>query len=185
MAGKINPFPSSEFALLGFLYPGASYGYELHKKITEASGIGMVWGVKMSNLYAQLDKLERKGLIFGNLKSSDAHPARMEYSLTPAGKVTFESWLSQTVDHPRDFRQEFMVRIFFMSRYKSEQMATFIQAQTEECERWIIATNEKGDKLTRKGSFENLVYHFRSLQIQSMVDWLKWILSQLPILDQQ
>ena len=145
----------------------------------------MVWGVKMSNLYAQLDKLERKGLIFGNLKSSDAHPARMEYSLTSAGKETFESWLSRIIEHPRDFRQEFMVRIFFISRYKPGQVPAFIQAQTEECEHWIITTNEKGDKHTRKGSFENLVYHFRTLQIQSMVDWLKWIHSQLPILDQQ
>lgn len=183
MAGKINPFPSSEFALLGFLYPGASYGYELHKKITEASGIGMVWGVKMSNLYAQLDKLERKGLISGNLRSSNAHPDRIEYSLTSAGKETFERWLSQIVEHPRDFRQEFMVRIFFLSRYKPGLVPALIQMQTQECERWLISTKEKEDKLTRKGSFENLVYHFRSLQIQSMMDWLKWIHSQLPILD--
>jgi len=185
MAGKINPFPSSEFALLGFLYPGASYGYELHKKITEATGIGMVWGVKMSNLYAQLDKLERKGLISGNLRFSDSHPDRMEYFLTPAGKDSFENWLNRIVEHPRDFRQEFMVRIFFMSRYKPERVPAFLQAQIKECERWIIATNEKGDKLTRKGSFENLVFQFRALQIQSMVDWLKWIHSQLPILNQQ
>ena len=54
MRGKTNPFPAFEYALLGLLYREPAHGYELHKIIADPAGIGIIWGIKIANLYAQL-----------------------------------------------------------------------------------------------------------------------------------
>lgn len=176
MAGKTNPFPSSEYALLGLLIPGPCHGYEIHKQLQDPSGIGMIWGVKMSNLYAQLEKLEKKGLIRGKIQAGDHRPARMEFTLTSEGQQAFEVWLHKLIEHPRDFRQEFMVRLFFLTRYHSDEIPGIVKDQLSLCEKWSQKILEADIAPSRDGSFPNLVYHFRLSQVQSMIDWLKWIL---------
>lgn len=178
MTKKSNPFPSSEFALLGFLYAGPSHGYELHKRITEADGVGMIWGLKLSNMYAQLDKLEQAGLISGKIQSNEQRPARVEFSLTDTGIALFEQWLVKLVNHPRDFRQEFMVRTYFLAQYMPQRTEEVFQNQLAECERWENTTKDRKNALSEPGSFESVVYQFRVSQIQSMVGWLKWLLTQ-------
>ncbi len=178
MSRKSNSLSSSEYALLGFLNAGPCHGYELHKRITDPDGVGMTWGVKLSNMYAQLTKLEHNGLITGKLLPGEQRPARMEYSMTSIGKELFEQWIFQLVNHPREFRQEFMVRIYFVSQYYPDQVVKVIEDQLVECERWAKATKEKETALTQPGSFQNIIYHFRFSQIQSMMDWLKWLLTQ-------
>lgn len=183
MTGKNKAFPSSEFALLGFLNEGPSHGYELHKRLTQTDGIGMIWGVKLSNTYAQLDKLEHKGLIKGAIQPGGHYPSRMEYCLTETGKELFMQWLFQLVNHPRDFRQEFMVRMYFLSKVEPNKMDAVVRAQLAECEKWAAAIKNKEIALSLEGSFPNIIYEFRLAQVQSMVNWMKLLLTQIPILN--
>ena len=154
MRGNINPFTSSEFALLGFLYEKPTHGYDLHKLITDPDGIGLIWNVKMSNLYAYLDKLDKKGLIHGTMQPGDAHPTRMEYQITKSGKEAFESWLPSAVHHPRDFRQDFMLRYFFLLKYQPEKVNTLVKLQLDECRVWLGNTIILYDKVSEKNLFK-------------------------------
>ncbi|MDO9121832.1 MAG: PadR family transcriptional regulator [Anaerolineaceae bacterium] len=172
MRGKINPFSSSEFALLGFLYEKPTHGYDLHKLITDPDGIGLIWNVKMSNLYAYLDKLDKKGYIHGTMQTGDAHPTRMEYQITEKGKNAFESWLPTVVQHPRDFRQEFMLRYYFHLKYQPEKANALIIQQHQECSLWLENTVILFDKVAEEDQFKKSVIHFRLAQIQSMIKWL-------------
>lgn len=48
----------------------------------------MIWDVKISNLYAQLDKLAQHGLIQGSvLESEQQRPARTAFALTGEGRT--------------------------------------------------------------------------------------------------
>jgi DNA-binding PadR family transcriptional regulator len=173
--------PTTEYALLGFLNEGPSHGYELHKKITDPEGIGMIWGVKIANMYAQLEKLARKGLIHGGVLEHEQRPARTEYSLTPAGKEEFQRWLTRLIEHPRDFRHDFMARVYFLLRLQPEKLPGVIDQQLAATQRWLSNTIEKEKGLSRPATFENLTYHFRVSQIQSMLDWLTWLKAQHQI----
>ena len=44
-----------EFILLGFLSQRAMHGYDLYKTLVQGGGVGLVWRVKQSQLYALLD----------------------------------------------------------------------------------------------------------------------------------
>lgn len=175
MRGKTNPFPSSEFALLGLLIPGPCHGYELHKKMNESDGIGLIWGVKMANLYAQLDKLERNGLVTSNSVTSDNHPNRKQFDLTEKGREAFEEWLVKPISHPRDFRQEFMVRYYFMSRERPELLTSYLASQTKICADWLEAARNRDEHAPTKGTFDKAIIHFRQSQIESMLEWLIWL----------
>jgi DNA-binding PadR family transcriptional regulator len=174
VAGKTNLFKASEYALLGLLHSGPTHGYVLHKRITDESGIGMIWGVKISNLYAQLDKLEQKGFIQGILQPGELRPARKEFSITSEGRKAFNTWLVSLISHPRDFRQEFMVRLFFLTNNNPELLEQVIRRQLEECRNWLQATIYRKGLISADSTFEESVYQFRISQIQSMVDWLEW-----------
>jgi PadR family transcriptional regulator AphA len=178
MRGKINPFPSSEFALLGLLYAGPAHGYVLHKLITDPKGIGMIWGIKISNLYAQLEKLEAKGLISGILQPGEDRPARIQYHLTPDGDTAFLTWLSALVHHPRDFRQEFMLRYYFLQKYKPRAIQEVCLTQLSECKIWLKNAKEREKQLKESPDFYCVVYEFRTSQIKSMTDWLEWLLKR-------
>lgn len=175
MRGNTNPFPSSEFALLGLLYEKPTHGYDLHKLITDSDGIGLIWGVKMSNLYAQLDKLETKQLISGVLQPGESRPARKQYHITPEGKKLFETWLTTEVKHPREFRHEFMLHYYFLMRLLPGKVSDFCEKQQNECIRWLENTLTASQNVEENGQFKKVVMQFRVAQIQSMVNWLVWL----------
>ncbi len=179
MRGKTNPFPSSEFALLGLLFSGPAHGYELHKHITDPNGIGLIWGVKIANLYAQLAKLESKGWIAGKVQQEEDRPARTQFHLTNEGKKAFTDWMTQLVLHPRDFRQEFMLRYYLLARHKPELIQGVCTRQLQECRNWLISTRNK-QELEVKDSFTRSIIEFRVRQIESMVEWIEWLLDNPP-----
>ena len=173
MRGKINPFTSSEFALLGLLYEKPTHGYDLHKQITDPDSIGMIWRIKMSNLYAQLDKLEKKGYITGVLHPGDSRPTRTEYNITKDGKIAFESWLETTVYHPRDFRQEFMARYYYVLKFFPSKVNDLCQKQLIECQTWLVNTTALSQQAVSTSIFKNSIIEFRLEQIQAIINWLK------------
>ena len=180
MNPKDTQLSTSEYALLGFLLDGPCHGYELHKKLTEANGVGMVWDVKISNMYAQLEKLARRGLITGSVHENEQRPARTEYALTAEGVDEVNHWLHKPVDHPRDFRHDFLIRVYFISTYQPGELEWLIDRQLEICLGWQSSLGAKEKALPLADNFANLTNYFRYSQIQSMMDWLNWLKTQIP-----
>jgi len=176
MRGKQNPFPAFEYALLGLLYRGPAHGYELHKLIMAPNGIGMIWGVKISNLYAQLAKLEKIGWITGEVQPGEDRPARMEFHLTKNGRKEFLAWMMRLVKHPRDIRQEFMLRYFFLAQYQPESLNEVCQAQLAECRAWLANAINAQQQL-KDTSYHYVIMEFRAKQIHSMLQWLEWLIA--------
>ena len=173
MRGKPNTFISSEYALLGLLYQNPSHGYELHKQISDPEGIGLIWRIKMSNLYALLDKLEQKGYISGIIQPGDSHPNRTEFNITDDGKTAFRSWLETTVKHPRDFRQEFMVRLYYVLRLQPTKINDLCQKQLQECNSWLENTQASNQQVDEKSMYKKSIIEFRVAQIRAIIHWLE------------
>ncbi len=171
MRGKPNPFTSSEFIVLGLIYEKPSYGYDLHKQITDPDNLGMIWHINMSNLYALLEKLAQKGYIQGAIKPGETHPNRTEYKISPEGKKAFKAWLGTTVLHPRDFRNEFMSRFYFLLKLLPDQVTVFCAKQLDECRLWLSKIKIETEHSVFKGS----VLRFRYKQIKAIVEWLEEI----------
>ena len=172
MPRKKNPL-SMEYILLGFVTQGPIHGYDLHKKIGERQGIGLIWRIKQSHLYALLDKLEKDGLLVSKIFSGDAFPARKEFQITELGRRNFGTWLTSPVQHGREMRQEFLGKLFFLLDDNISLKHNLIQEQISICSEWIAKLKEENLKQATQFPYAHIIKKYRIYQIQAMLDWLK------------
>jgi DNA-binding PadR family transcriptional regulator len=171
--GRTLTSPSGvEYALLGLLSTGPCHGYELHKQLSQLSGIGLLWNVKQANLYALLEKLERRGLVGSRLAEGVQHAHKKEFSLTPAGQKAFEAWRSAPVRHARDMRQEFLARLYFARFNSPDAVQALILAQEAACQSWLARFDQTLAGLNDDQAYERAVCRFRMEQVRAMLTWL-------------
>jgi len=148
------------------------HGYEIHQYICSLGGLGLVWHVKQSHLYAMSDKLEAEGQIAGQQQVQDTRPPRRMFHLTPTGRKSFRDWLRRPVAHGRDVRLEFMAKLFFVQLEGAESVTRLIKSQQLECTQWHTNLLSQAQATGGRGSYEWLVYRFRIGQVQAMMNWL-------------
>ncbi len=163
----------TEQALLGFLHQAPLHGYAIHQRLSDPAGLGPVWQIKLSQLYAQLTKLEAAGLISAEIEPQHNKPPRKVYQLTDAGRRTFLTWIEQPVAHGRALRLEFLVKLYFARQVDAEVATRLLSAQKLACEAWLA---EEQAHVAEEGNlgrdYSQLVHQFRLGQIEAMLTWL-------------
>ena len=96
--------------ILGLLSIGPRSGYEIKAVVDRSTRF--FWAASYSQIYPELRRLEREGLVEGEDASNGAR-ARRVYSLTPAGRGELETWLGSTGDLTVELRDESLLRLFF------------------------------------------------------------------------
>ncbi|MCB9421944.1 MAG: PadR family transcriptional regulator [Ardenticatenaceae bacterium] len=162
-----------EPALLGFLRQQPKHGYAIHQELSAPNGLGPVWQIKLSQLYALLGKLEDAGYVTTTTEPQANKPPRKLFRLTPVGEAAFLSWVAGAVENGRSLRLEFLVKLYFARREGADVAARLLVAQREQCQRWLAAEQEIVDAETRDShEYGRLVHQFRLGQIQAMLIWL-------------
>jgi len=162
---------SIEWSLLGFLAEQPMHGYEIGQRLSQAARLGLVWRLKQSRLYALLTRLEERGYIDYTMEFQDSRPPRKVYALTPEGEVALDAWLHAPVEHGRDFRLEFLAKLYFAQKEGEATLRDLFETQRGLCQQWLAQQQEALDAL-EPGAFEWLVYRFRLGQVQAIVEWL-------------
>jgi PadR family transcriptional regulator AphA len=162
---------SIEWGLLGFLAEQPMHGYEIGQRLSQAAELGLVWHLKQSRLYALLTRLEERGYIDYTMEPQDPRPPRKVYALTSEGKAALDAWLHSPVEHGRDFRLEFLAKLYFAWREGEAELRALFKAQRSLCQRWLERQKAALDALD-PSSFEWLVYRFRLGQVEAIVQWL-------------
>ena len=180
MTPKNKDLLTSEYMLLGLLDQKPAHGYELFKRVADPEDVGMIWRVKMSNLYAQLNKLERDGLISGTFQPGSSHPSRVEFSISKKGKEALENWLTMTVQHHRGLRQEFMLKYFFLQARKDiNALSALTRRQLGECEWWLGETRKNFLSVDPGNNIKIELLSYRLSVIKSQIEWLNGIIKRI------
>ena len=165
--------------LLGLLSRQRMHGYDLFKELARLEGIGMIWRIKQSLVYAILDKLEREGLLEGQRVQGETRPDRKEYQLTPAGKEVFLQWACHPVQHGREMRQDFLARLYFARFISHKTALDLLEGQRSACKHWLEDFDVAYSKMNNDQTFEKLVIQFRIQQTDAMLKWLDTCQNQL------
>ena len=160
-----------ELALLGFLLRGPQHGYQLHQMVSDPSGLGLIWNLKQSHLYALLSKLESDEYVISTLQNQDPHPPRKMFALTDAGRGIFFDWLTSPVTAPRLIRQDFFAKFFFAQRENKDTLQKLIETQRDVCQNWVDVFKVKMEG-SEQMSYNWLMYQFRLGQVQAIQSWL-------------
>lgn len=170
MSPMVRRPPGMELALLGFLSQGPAHGYQIHQLVSDPDGLGLIWRLKQSQLYALLLKLEQHGYIQAEIEVQEpAHPPRKVYHLTTTGQGVYQNWLQTPVTANRLIRQELMAKLYFARREGSRQAQILLDAQRAACQKWLEALNAEPVEPT---SFNWLLHKYRIGQIKATLDWL-------------
>ena len=168
-----RPSLTIEHALLGFLRRQPRHGYAIHQALADPAGLGPVWQIKLSQLYALLAKLEDAGFVSATTEPQENRPPRKLFHLTATGETAFLAWVESPVRHGRSLRLEFLVKLYFARREGANVAARLLAAQRAYCREWLaaqaalVAAEEQNDR-----GYGRLVHQFRLGQIQAMLAWL-------------
>jgi PadR family transcriptional regulator AphA len=162
-----------ELALLGFLIDGPLHGYEIHRRLSEPTGLGLVWKLKQSHLYALLTRLESDGYLTSTVEPQETRPPRKLFQLTQTGQGAFRDWVRAAVPHGRDLRLDFLTKYYFAQHEGPQALAQLRLRQRTACQDWLRAQQAQADAARDTQPYEWLVCQFRIGQIEAMLSWLE------------
>lgn len=110
---------SLKHGLLGLLSYSDMTGYELGKTFQDS--LSFFWQAQPSQIYRELNKLEKKGWLSSVIEFQTEKPNKRIYSITESGKAELITWLlSPMPDELMATRSEVLMRLFFAAAKKPE-----------------------------------------------------------------
>lgn len=172
MSARATSSLTLEHALLGFLQQRPMHAYEMFQLLSRGKPLGQVWHLKQSHLYALLARLERVGYVATTTEAQGIRPPRKVMSLTAGGRSAFQRWLVTPVAHGRDFRIEFLAKLFFARQSGAEAVAALVDVQRRACQGWLLTLRAQLTSIGAECSYDRLVLQFRISQITAILGWL-------------
>lgn len=91
---------SLRYALLALLSVEPMTGYDLFKKFE--SSVGHVWHAPDSQIYPELRRMEKEGLLRGEEVIWGQRGKKRQYHITEAGTEAFRAWMNHPLEYSRE-----------------------------------------------------------------------------------
>ncbi len=171
-----RPAQPAEHAILGLLYfeEAGGHGYDLARHFGDDQPLGDVLKLEPGMLYHHLKKLARTGWVTVDVEPQGTRPPRQIYTLTDAGKDELLRWLRQPVQHTREIRLEFLVKLYFARLLDPELAAELIRGQLARSrEVDAVLESRLAASSPSAGDFGRHVLELRLLQTRAAIAWLE------------
>jgi PadR family transcriptional regulator, regulatory protein AphA len=184
---------SLQYALLGLLSDSPMNGYAIKALFDES--IAHVWQAELSQIYRELESLEKKGLLRSTIEPQADRPNKRLYEATETGRKAFMDWVTTV---PESFampkRDEFMLRLFFGSAagedVVKEQFRIFIEEmrRVEESARGHSRLAERfpddprmarADQICREDRYCDFVRRRAAVSAAAVRSWAEECLAEL------
>lgn len=159
-----------EYALLGLIRRGQIHGYNLLQELSGPDGLSEIWEIKISQVYAFLNKLEGQGYLKSERLQESEYPARRLYTITPAGEEAFLSWMSTPVSTTRDLRQLFLLKLYFVDEVEPDVIRKLTSDQAKLCRGWLMRL--EGER-SRAMGWRQEVFAYRVELVRASLKWLE------------
>lgn len=177
MAARAMP---AEHAILGLLDldEGSGHGYDLARNFAEGRPLANVLRLEPGMLYHHLKKMEKSGWVISSTEQQASRPARQVYHLTDAGREELRRWMAEPVQHTREIRLEFLVKLYFARRTDPALADRLVQGQLDASRQWEaalaeqLAAVETSDASASDRAFTRTVLELRLAQTRAAIDWL-------------
>jgi PadR family transcriptional regulator AphA len=110
-------YTAGEYAVLALLLERPTHGWWLATTLAPDGEVGSIWSVAKPLVYTGLKRLEADGRIKTiGLERGQRGPHRVIYQVTPQGKALVDVWLHEPVQHVRDIRSLFLLKVVLNQR---------------------------------------------------------------------
>jgi len=181
---------SLENALLGLLNNRPMTGYDLKKMLDHP--IGFFWTAQMSQIYRELNKLEEKRLVKSEVETQAKRPNRKVYQITKERQETFLNWLNKFPDRLSElYRSKFLMRIFFSSKIKLDELAFEIKRYKKEIEeqlRYLNKVEQWIKDYSREEKYKDDIFYWSLIvkkEYKSIAAGIEWADECLQLIEQK
>ena len=112
------------FALLSLLARQPLSGYDIAAQLER--GVGPFWHARHSQIYPELARLERLGLVTHERVEQRDRPDKKVYAITPAGLAALREWVTGPLEPPR-VRDEITLRAYSLWLADRQPAAAFFR----------------------------------------------------------
>lgn len=128
-----QPLSLADHVCLALVAEGPVHGWAIVKALAADGDVGRIWSLSRPLTYRSIDRLAAEGLIdrtrFGR---------RTELRITAAGRRVTRRWRSEPVEHLRDLRTEFLLKMHLDERAGASSGA-LVRRQQEQLQPMIDA----------------------------------------------
>ena len=114
---------SLRYALLGYLFDTPMSGYDLAKVFDYS--VGYFWNASHSQIYPELNKMEKEGLLSSQRVEQEGRPSKTLYTATAKGREEFIRWMKEPTKPPVT-KNPFLIKSFFIDRLDSREAIELI-----------------------------------------------------------
>jgi PadR family transcriptional regulator AphA len=155
-----------EWSVLALLADKPAHGWALAKEMSRTGSVGRVWGVGRPLVYRALDLLANRGLIEAAGSERGARgPNRELFTATAQGREELARWLSEPVDHVRDVRSLFLLKLVLIERAGLDRRP-LLEAQRAHT---LSAVSGLEARLWQSAGIEHILVRFRLETTRSVV----------------
>ena len=120
----------TEWAVLALAAEGPTHGWAVARLVGRGGPLGEAWSSSRPLVYRAIDHLVADGLLRSAGRSEGRGPDRETVEITDAGVEAVQGWLQAPVDHVRDLRTTFLVKLLLLER-QGEDRGQLVERQRE------------------------------------------------------
>ena len=147
--------------------------------------LGYVWQAKHSQIYPELAKMERAGLVSFRQVEQKSRPARKVYSATGAGRAALSQWLRQEPQE-RPANHEIVVKAYSLASTSPSVASDLLRRQIRIHDARLGVLEQRAATLEagRKGLGNLPAGEYAALRRavgmeREYISWCRWMLSDL------
>lgn len=106
----------TEYAVLGVLAEEQSHGFAIARELDTTGEVGRVFTVRRPLVYRALDRMVEIGYAEPVSTEKGEGPRRVIHRITTTGRRRLRRWLAEPVDHVRELRIEFLLKLALLRR---------------------------------------------------------------------
>jgi DNA-binding PadR family transcriptional regulator len=140
--GRRPTLSLNEWAVLGLLAERPRHGYDIAAELQPDAEIGQVWRLDRPLVYRAVERLVALGLAEAQgTEPGSGGPPRTVHAATPEGRERLDDWLRQPVEHVRDMRSAFLLKLV-VARRLGVAVDPLVRAQRERLDAHLAALGD-------------------------------------------
>jgi DNA-binding PadR family transcriptional regulator len=164
-----------EWSVLALLAEEQGHGWAIAKEMARNGEIGRVWSVGRPLVYRAIELLEARGLIEAIGHEPGARgPNRTLFRATSAGREALRLWLVEPVDHVREVRSLFLLKLVLIVRARLDNRPLLL------AQRALVgpAVEALEARLRQSVGTERVFLRFRLETTRAVIDFIDAMLAE-------
>jgi DNA-binding PadR family transcriptional regulator len=176
----VEPLSANEVIVLALIAERPAHGWAVAGKLARGGEIGSIWAISRPSVYHALERLELSGRTkTAGLERGGRGPHRVIYKATDRGRKELHAWLREPVQHVRDIRSLFLLKVVLCQRavLDLEPLLVAQRAALLPFVDWLEAQLDDPDD---EALAEATVVEFRLETTTAVVRFIDGLLDRLP-----